>query len=146
MGEDEPLRLHLDDDTRESTSFHRWFAIRGVSAARTAVALTISPEWLRDPGKLALIADGDDAVIAAAIANDRNNRKPGSTGKEERLLDLCAGVGTVADMAARLGFDALSVELSIVPHLINQVLHNFASSMAKPATNADPEEIGRAHV
>ena len=39
-------------------------------------------------------------------------------------------------MAARLGFEALSVELSIVPHLINRVLHDFAVSLAKGADSA----------
>lgn len=150
MGEDEPLRLHLDDDSRENASFHRWFATRGANAARAAVALTISPGWLTDPGRLALIADGDDAAIASAIAQDRGNQKSGSAGsasasKEERLLDLCAGVGTVADAAARLGLRALSVESSIVPHLINKVLHDYAISMAKPSlpvTNANTEGSG----
>src|SRR6202042_1807202 len=54
------------------------------------------------------------------------------------VLDLCGGIGTMGAMAARLGFDALTVELSIVPHLIDRVLHEFAVSMA-PAASADPK-------
>ena len=124
---DEPLRLRLDDDYQETISFPRWFAMRSMSMARAAVAFTTSPEWLNDPGKLALLANGDDAAIASAIA---------SANEDARLLDLCAGIGTVAATAARLGFDALSVEPSIVPHLINRVLHDFAISMAKPSGSA----------
>ena len=124
---DEPLRLRLDDDYQETISFHRWFAMRSTSVARAAVAFTTSPEWLNDPGKLALVVNGDDAAIASAIA---------SANEDERLLDLCAGIGTVAAVAARLGFDALSLELSIVPHLIDRVLHDFAISIAKSSSSA----------
>jgi hypothetical protein len=130
----EPLRLLLDDDYQDTISFHRWFAMRGTSVARAAVAFTTSPEWLSDPGKLALVASGNDAAIASAITDGKSNRKPGS--QEERLLDLCAGVGTVGAMAARLGFDALSLELSIVPHLIDRVLHDFAVSLVKGSSSA----------
>src|ERR1022692_527116 len=133
------LTLRLEEDYRETISFHRWFAMRRTSAARAAVAFTISPEWLSDPDKLTLVATGDDAAIAAAITQYRSVRRsdntvPHSTVEEDRLLDLCAGIGTVGAMAARLGFDAVSVELSIVPHLIDRVLHDFAVSMAKPST------------
>ena len=40
--------------------------MRGAGAARAAVAFTTSPDWLRDPEKLALVAAGDDAALAAA--------------------------------------------------------------------------------
>lgn len=141
MEKDEPLRLRLDDDDQRTILFHRWFATRGASAARAAVAFTTSPDWLSDAGKLALMADGDDTAIASAIVRGRANRKPDNSGtrgehREERLLDLCAGVGTVGAMAARLGFDALSVELSIVPHLIDRVLHDFAVSLAEGTGSA----------
>ncbi len=56
------------------------------------------------------------------------------------MLDLCAGVGTVGAMAARLGFAALSVELSIVPHLIDRVLHDFAVSLAAGSARSADEE------
>ena len=129
------LTLRLEEDYRETISFHRWFAMRRTSAARAAVAFTTSPEWLSDPDKLTLVATGDDAAIAAAITQYKSdNTVPHSTVEEDRLLDLCAGIGTVGAIAARLGFDAVSVELSIVPHLIDQVLHDFAVSMAKPST------------
>ena len=149
MEEGEPLRLRLDDDQRDTIGFHRWFAVRGASAARAAVAFTTSPDWLSDPGKLALMAGGDDAAIASAIVQGRSSRKSDNVDshseyQEERLLDLCAGVGTVGAMAARLGFDALSVELSIVPHLIDRVLHDFAVSLAKGsscATSTDEDRI-----
>jgi hypothetical protein len=139
--EDETLRLRLDDDYLDSISFHRWFAMRGPSAARAAVAFTTSPDWLSDPGKLALMASGDDAAIASAIVQGRSSRISDNVDsrnahREERLLDLCAGIGTVGAMAARLGFDALSIELSVVPHLINRVLHEFAVSLAKDASSA----------
>jgi hypothetical protein len=135
--ESEPLRLRLGDDDREAIIFHRWFAIRGASAARAAVAFTTSPDWLNDPDKLALMAGGDDAAIASAIAQGRASRQPNKadgshSGRQEgRMLDLCAGVGTVGAMAVRLGFDALSVEVSIVPHLIDRVLYDFAVSLAE---------------
>ena len=148
MGEDtgEPLRLRLDDDFREATSFHPWFAVQGTSAARLAVALTTSTKWLSEPDKLALVAAGDDEAIASAIVEGRPQREPGnadskSLGKEERLLDLCAGIGTVAAVAARLGFETLSVESSIVPHLIDRVLHDFAISMAKQSSPRQNTEI-----
>lgn len=135
----EPPRLLLDDDHPDAIGFHRWFAIRGTSAARAAVAFTMSPEWLGDSDKHALIATGDDEAIAAAIMRGTPSLNPVNTGprgarKDGQLLDLCAGIGTVAAIAARLGFDAVSVELSVVPHLINQVLHDFAVSMATPST------------
>jgi len=141
--EGEALRLDLDDDYQDAISFHRWFAMRSTSAARAAVAFTTSPGWLRDPDKLALVASGDDAAIASAIAQGRPNRAPANIAShdvnhEPRLLDMCAGIGTVAAMAARLGFDAISVELSIVPHLIDRVLHDFAVSMAKDSRSAGP--------
>jgi len=146
-GDGEPLRLRLEDDYRDTISFHRWFAMRSTGAARAAVAFTTSPEWLTDPEKIALVANGDDEAIASAIVQGRPKRNASTAGsnnivKEERVLDLCAGIGTVGAMSARLGFDALSVELSIVPHLINRVLHDFAISMAKPSssvTNDGPE-------
>jgi hypothetical protein len=129
--EGEPLRFDLGDDDQEAVSFHRWFAMRGAGAARAAVAFTAAPDWLRDPGKLALVAAGDDAALAAAVeARQAGNTDAGSGNKAESLLDLCAGVGTIGAMAARLGFDALSLELSIVPHLISQVLYDFPVSMA----------------
>jgi hypothetical protein len=146
-GESQPLTLHLDDDYRETISFHRWFAMRRTNAARAAVAFTTSPEWLSEPDKFSLVATGDDAAIVAAIAEGKADRRlenvhPHRAAKEERLLDLCAGVGTVGAMAARLGFDAISVELSVVPHLIDRVLHEFAVSMAKPSspTRSEPGE------
>ena len=146
--ERDALTLRLDEDYREAISFHRWFAMRRTSAARAAVVFTTSPEWLDDPDKLALVATGDDAAIAAAIARSRSNPRSDNIGlhretEEERLLDLCAGIGTVGAMAARLGFDALSVELSTVPHLIDRVLHEFAVTMAKqstPVANATAKE------
>ena len=106
-GESQSLTLHLDDDYRETVSFHRWFAMRGTSAARAAVAFTTSPDWLREPDKFALMASGNDAAIAAAIVQGRSGRRPDnavsrSEYQEERLLDLCAGIGTVGVMAARL--------------------------------------------
>jgi hypothetical protein len=145
-GDGEPIGFHLGEDYQEGISFHRWFEMRGASAARAAVAFTKSPEWLGDPEKLALVAVGDDAAIAATIAQSRSSRKAenidsDSTDESERLLDLCAGIGTMAAMAARLGFDALSVESSIVPHLVNQVLHDFAVSMAA-AAGVDEEGAG----
>ena len=143
MVEGEHLQLRLDGDDRHEIIFHRWFAVRGASAARTAVAFTASPGWLSDPGKIALITGGDDIAIASAIAQDRAGRKLenlGSHSAEERLLDLCAGVGTVGAMAASLGFEALSVELSVVPHLIDRVLHDFAVSLAEGSgPSADDE-------
>jgi hypothetical protein len=149
--EGEPLRLRLEDDDRHAIAFHRWFAMRGASAARAAVAFTTSPDWLSDPGRLDLMAGGDDAAIASAIVQGRASRKPDSVGQhgeyhEERLLDLCAGVGTVAAVAARLGFDALSVELSVVPHLIDRVLHEFAVSLAAGSgfTGSADERAGSA--
>jgi hypothetical protein len=140
--------LLLDDDDRHTIVFHRWFATRGTRAARAAVAFTTSPDWLSDSGKLALMASGDDAAIASAIVQGRDSRKP-NTGtqseyQEERLLDLCAGVGTVGAMAARLGFEALSVELSIVPHLIDRVLHDFAASLAGRPDSAEIADDERA--
>jgi hypothetical protein len=130
-GEGEPLRFDLGDDYQEAVSFHPWFAMRGAGAARAAVAFTASPDWLRDSEKLALVAVGDDAALAAAVAA----RKAGNAGsrrknKDDSLLDLCAGVGTIGAMAARLGFDALSLELSEIPHLIGKVLYDFPVSMA----------------
>lgn len=68
MEEGELLRFDLGDDYQEAVSFHRWFAMRGAGAARAAVAFTASSDWLRDPEKLALVAAGDDSVLAAAIA------------------------------------------------------------------------------
>ena len=129
--EGEPLSFALGDDYQEAVSFHPWFAMRGTGAARAAVAFTTSPDWLRDPEKLALVAAGDDAALAAAVAG----RKAGNAGSRrgnaaESLLDLCAGVGTIGSMAARLGFDALSLELSDIPYLICRVLYDFPVSMA----------------
>ncbi len=156
QGEGDFLRFHLGEDYQEGISFHRWFAIRGASAARAAVAFTTSPDWLGDPEKLALVAAGDDTAIAAAIALGRSGHNSGNIGsrsanspganshsanKGERLLDLCAGIGTMGAMAARLGFDAVSVELSTVPHLVNRVLHEFAVSMAAPSV-AEGESAG----
>src|SRR5260221_11212595 len=107
--EDEPITLLVEDGSRESTSFHPWFAMRSRSVARAAVALTISPDWLRDPDKLALVAVGADEMIAAAVAQDRPARgsnaldTPPPAGKEQ-ILDLCAGVGTEGAGSVALGF------------------------------------------
>jgi hypothetical protein len=127
-GEGEPLRFDLGDDYQKATSFHRWFAVRGVGAARAAVAFTTSPDWLRDPEKLALVAVGDDAALTAVVAARKAGTRSGN--KAKPLLDLCAGVGTIGAMAARLGFNAISLELSIIPHLIGKVLYDFSVSMA----------------
>ena len=140
MEDREPLRLRLDDGYKDTISFHRWFAMRSTSAARAAIAFTMSPEWLTDPDKIALLVNGDDAAIAAAIIQTSTDRSPdklgaGGAAPDVRLLDMCAGVGTVAAMAARLGFNAISVELSIVPHLIDRVLHDFAVSLAKDSSS-----------
>ena len=130
-GEGEPLRFDLGDDYQEAVSFHRWFAMRGVGAARAAVAFTTAPDWLRDPEKLALVTAGDDAALAVTVAARQAGKTVSDRGsKAESLLDLCAGVGTIGAVAARLGFHALSLELSIVPHLIGQVLYDFPVSMA----------------
>ena len=131
MAESEPLRFDLGDDDQEAVSFHRWFAMRGAGAARAAVAFTAAPDWLRDPEKIALVAAADDDAIAAAIeARRAANIDAGSGNRADSLVDLCAGVGTIGAMAARFGFDARCVELSIVPHLISQVLYDFPVSMA----------------
>jgi hypothetical protein len=128
--EGEFLRFDLGDDYQEAYSFHPWFAMRGTSAARAAVAFTVSPDWLRDPEKVALVAEGADAALAAAVAaRKEENADPSRTNKTESLLDLCAGVGTIGATAARLGFDALSLELSNIPHLIGKVLYDFPRSM-----------------
>lgn len=130
-GEGEPFRLDLGDDYQEALSFHRWFAMRGAGAARAAVAFTTSPDWLRDPEKLALVAVGDDAALARAVAlRKAGNAGSRRDGKEDSLLDLCAGVGTIGAMAARLGFEVMSLELSDIPHFISKVLHDFPVSMA----------------
>jgi hypothetical protein len=129
-GEGELLRFDLGDDYQEAVSFHRWFAMRGISAARAAVAFTTAPEWLRDPEKLALVTAGDDAALAATVARRAGNTGSDSGNKAESVLDLCAGVGTIGAMAARLGFEARSVELSVVPHLIGRVLYDFPVSIA----------------
>jgi hypothetical protein len=127
--EGEFLRFDLGDDYQEAVSFHRWFAMRGTGAARAAVAFTISPDWLRDPEKVALVAVGDDTALAAALAARKaENADPHRENKAQSLLDLCAGVGTIGAMAARLGFDALSLELSNIPHLIGKVLYDFPLS------------------
>jgi len=129
-GEGEPLRFDLGDDYREAVSFHPWFAMRGERAARAAVAFTTSPDWLRDAEKLALVAVGDDTALAAAVAARKAENAGSRRGnRSEALLDLCAGVGTNGAMAARLGFDALSLEFSNIPHLIGKVLYDFAVSM-----------------
>jgi len=105
--------------------------MRGERAARAAVAFTASPDWLWDPEKLALVAAGDDEALAAGMAaRDAGNAGPAGGNKVKPLLDLCAGVGTMGTIAARLGYDAVSLELSIVPHLIGRVLHDYAVSMA----------------
>jgi len=128
--EGEFLSFDLGNDYQEAVSFHRWFAMRGTGAARAAVAFTVSPDWLRDPEKVALVAVGDDTELAAAVAARKaENAGPGPEGKTESLLDLCAGVGTIGAMAARLGFDALSLELSNIPHLISKVLYDFPLSV-----------------
>jgi len=132
MAESEPLRFDLGNDDQESASFHRWFAMRGAGAARAAIAFTAAPDWLRDPEKVALVATADDQTLAAALDARRAvdiGRSAGGN-KADSLIDLCAGVGTIGAMAARLGFDARCVELSIVPHLISQVLYEFPVSMA----------------
>lgn len=127
--EGEPLRFDVGDDYQEAVSFHRWFAMRGAGAARAAVAFTTSPDWLRDPDKLALVAAGDDAALAAAVAARRaGNIGSSRNDNAESVLDLCAGVGTIGAMATRLGFDALSLELSNIPHLIGRVLYDFPIS------------------
>ena len=140
VDERELLRVQLEEDYRENISFHRWFAMRRTAAARAAVAFTTIPEWLSSPDKLALVATGDDATVAEAIAQYRLNRRSSnidihSAAEGARLLDLCAGIGTVGAVASRLGFNAVSIEVSIVPHLINRVLHDFAVSLAKPLSS-----------
>jgi hypothetical protein len=129
-GEGELHRFDLGDDDQEVVSFHRWFAARGAAAARAAIAFTASPDWLGDQEKLALVTVGDDAELAAAIgarkAADAGSRRERPA---DSLLDLCAGVGTIGAMAARLGFDALSLELSDIPHLTSKVLYDFPVSM-----------------
>lgn len=147
-GQPEPLTVHLDGEYQENISFHRWFAMRRTDAARAAVTFTTIPEWLGATDKLELVATGDDATIAEAIAQYRSSLRPDSTDldgvtREERLLDMCAGIGTVGSVAARLGFDVMSVELSIVPHLISRVLHEFSVSMSKPTGLSSGENTWR---
>lgn len=146
--EDEPVTLLVEDGSGESTGFHPWFAMRSRSVARAAVALTVSPDWLRDPDKLALLAVGDDKMIAAAVAQDRSARVSNaldtarSAGKEW-FLDLCAGVGTMGAAAVALGFDTLAVEISIVPHLIDRVLHELPMTLTHPSVAASDVADGR---
>jgi len=131
VAESEPLRFDLGDDDQEAVSFHRWFAMRGAGAARAAVTFTAAPDWLRDPEKLALVAAADDDALAAAVdARRAANIDAGSGNRADSLVDLCAGVGTIGAMAARLGFNAVCVESSVVPHLISQVLYDFPVSTA----------------
>jgi len=147
VGDGETLSFPADDNDQDATSFHHWFAMRTTSAARAAVAFTTSPEWLGDSDKTDLVARGDDDAIASAILHDRSNRTPDNNDSDsadpaERVLDLCAGTGTVAAVAARLGFDALSVELSIVPHLIDRVLHDWAISLREGTRAGEALEDG----
>jgi hypothetical protein len=132
--EGEFLRFDLSDDYQEAVSFHHWFAMRGTGAARAAVAFTVSPDWLGDPEKVALVAAGGDAALAAAVAARRAENTGSRGDRDKPLLDLCAGVGTIGAMAARLGFDVLSLELSDVPHLIGRVLYDFPVSLATADT------------
>jgi hypothetical protein len=147
-GGGEPLSIPLGEDSEEPIVFHPWFAMRGTRVAGAAVAFTTSPDWLTDQGKLNLVVTGDDASIAAGIAEDRSSRDAKNTDADsedevERVLDLCAGEGTMAAMAARFGFDACSVELSIVPHLIDRLLHEFAVSMAAASVDTEGPDSWR---
>ena len=117
----EPLTLHLEEDYRESISFHRWFAMRRMNAARAAVAFTTSPEWLSDPDKLALVSTGDDAAIASALAECNPSPRsniigPHSAFERKRLLDLCAGIGTVGAMV-RYSKPLIWAHLGTVQHI-----------------------------
>src|SRR5258708_38800914 len=97
--EDDALTFIVESWAREFTRFHPWFAMRSRSVARAAVALTISPDWLRDPDKLALVAVGADEMIAAAVAQDRPARgsyalSTSRAARQGPIFDLWAGVGT----------------------------------------------------
>src|ERR1700722_13168064 len=103
--------------------------MRGIGATRAAVAFTVSPDWARQPDKVALVAAGDDRLLAAALAaRATGNADDGGKNKTESLLALCSGVGSIGAMAARFGFAALSLELSDIPHLISKVLFEFPLS------------------
>ena len=96
--------------------------MRRVSAARAAVALTTSPEWLSQADKLA----------PWPLATTPRSRQQLKRKKSNFLICVQAWALWVLWLLAS---DLMRLQLNstIVPHLIDRVLHDFAVSVAKPS-------------
>jgi putative DNA methylase len=121
----EPL-LSIAEDYAQRL-IHPWFAVRGGTTARVAVTLTLLPSWASEHERLEWLATVPPDRLAPVLheAASKLQLSERQSAETPRLLDLCAGVGTIAFAGTELGCDATALELNSVACLIARCHTDF---------------------
>lgn len=111
------------------STLHLWWARRPLAAARAAVYAALVPAGgrTRTPEEE---ADWFDALCRwggpqGAIETARREVLAANDGVPPRVLDMFAGGGAIPLEAARLGCEAIAVELNPVAHLVERCMLEF---------------------
>jgi putative DNA methylase len=119
------------------SSLHQWWARRPLAAARAAVYATLvraedTPLEARSETYLRALCRW--GASESAIADARSRVLAAHGGTPPRVLDLFAGGGAIPLEAARLGCEAIAIELNPVAHIVELAMldypQRFGSSLA----------------
>jgi putative DNA methylase len=107
---------------------HLWWARRPLAAARAAVYATLvrsvdTPEEARSAAYFTALCQW--GASDAAIADARQRVLDANGGVPPKVLDMFAGGGAIPLEAARLGCEAIAVELNPVAHLIQRAMLEY---------------------
>jgi putative DNA methylase len=107
---------------------HLWWARRPLAAARAAVYATLvrsadTPPEARSAAYFTALCQW--GASDAAIADARQRVLDANGGVPPKVLDMFAGGGAIPLEAARLGCEAIAVELNPVAHLIQKAMLEY---------------------
>jgi putative DNA methylase len=107
---------------------HLWWARRPLAAARAAVYATLvrsadTPEEARSAAYFTALCQW--GASDTAIADARQRVLDANGGVPPKVLDMFAGGGAIPLEAARLGCEAIAVELNPVAHLIQRAMLEY---------------------
>lgn len=123
---------------------HRWWARRPLAAARAAVFSTLVrsadvPDEARSAEYFTALCRWGASDVT--IADARSQVLSSNGGVPPRVLDMFAGGGAIPLEAARLGCDAIAIELNPVAHLIEKAMLEYPQTFG-PSLADDIREWG----